>query len=67
MANAQGGYHEDGHFMMHNYNEFGDVFDFDTSRGYGRKQLDDIEHFRNTFGELFVDRVLKLIGITRRE
>lgn len=61
-----GGYYEDGRFAMYNYHVFSDVFDFNLSNSYSRKQVEAIEGCRKKFEGLFVDKVLKLVGIKKR-
>lgn len=51
---------------MHNYRDFADVFDFDLSGCYNRKQVGEIEGYRKRFQGLFVDKVLKLVGVEKR-
>lgn len=52
---------------MYNYRSFLDVFDFDLGGVYTKKQVDEIEGCRRKFEGLFVDKVLKLVGVKRRE
>jgi len=65
--NPRNGHYEDGRFVMYNYRAFLDVFDFDLGSVYARKQVEEIEGCRRRFEGLFVDRVLKLVGVKRRE
>lgn len=66
LAEKREGYYEDGRFAMYNYRIFEDVFDFTLDTSYSRKQVEAIEGYRKQFEGLFVDKVLKLIGIKKR-
>ena len=48
------------------YTEFDQVFDLSLKNPYDRKTAQDIEAARSSFdGVLFIDRVLKALGITK--
>lgn len=48
------------------YTEFDQVFDLSLKSPYDRKTCQDIEAARSNFdGVLFIDRVLKALGITK--
>lgn len=51
---------------MFDINNFDDVFEFDPKYSYATESVESIEHHRTAFEVLFVDRVLKLLGIKRR-
>ncbi|OBT59403.1 hypothetical protein VE04_00501 [Pseudogymnoascus sp. 24MN13] len=50
---------------MFDISNFDDVFAFDPKYSYSAESVESIEHHRTTFEGLFVDRVLKLLGIKR--
>lgn len=52
---------------MFSYQEFDDVFDFDPGYSYEEESLHTIEANRKEFEGLFIDKVLKLLGLKRRE
>lgn len=51
---------------MFDYRNFDDAFDFDVKYSYDSSAIENIERNRRSLGDLFVDKVLKLIGIKRR-
>jgi hypothetical protein len=53
--------------MMFNYQRFDEVFSFDPGCSYDEDAIHSIEAHRKGLQGLFVDRVLKLLGIKRRE
>ena len=52
--------------MMFNYHHFDEVFAFDPGCSYDEDAIHGIEENRKALQGLFVDRVLKLLGIKRR-
>lgn len=52
---------------MFNYHVFNEVFSFDPRCSYDEDAIHSIEAKRKTLQGLFVDRVLKLLGIKRRK
>lgn len=52
---------------MFDYRNFDDTFDFDPGYSYDTSAVESIERNRSSLEGLFVDKVLKLIGIKRRK
>lgn len=52
---------------MFDISNFDDVFGFDPKYSYAAETVESIEQHRAVFEGLFVDRVLKLLGIKRRK
>jgi hypothetical protein len=52
---------------MFNYQHFDEVFSFDPGCSYDEDAIHSIEANRKVLQGLFIDRVLKLLGIKRRE
>jgi hypothetical protein len=52
---------------MFNYQNFDDVFGVDTEGTYGDKTILVIEGNRKKLEGLFIDRIMKLLGIKRRK
>jgi hypothetical protein len=52
---------------MFNYQNFEEVFDFDPECSYDEDSVHEIETNRKSIEGLFIDRVLKLLQIKRRE
>jgi hypothetical protein len=52
---------------MFDITNFDDVFGFDPKYSYSAEAVESIEQHRAAFEGLFVDRVLKLLGIKRRK
>lgn len=52
---------------MFNYQNFDDVFAFDIDCYYDDAACRDVEVHRKKLEGLFIDRVMKLMGIKRRE
>jgi hypothetical protein len=52
---------------MFDYTNFSDVFSFNQSYSYDQSTVEGIEARRKSLEGLFVDRVLKLLDIKRRE
>lgn len=52
---------------MFDISSFDDVFGFDPKYSYAAETVESIEQHRTVFEGLFVDRVLKLLGIKRRK
>ena len=52
---------------MFNYQNFEQVFDFDRECSYDEDSAHEIEANRKSIEGLFIDRVLKLLQIKRRE
>ncbi|KAL3426148.1 hypothetical protein PVAG01_02939 [Phlyctema vagabunda] len=50
---------------MFSYQKFDDVFSFDPKYAYDDQTVHDIEGSRKTLEGLFIDRVLKLLGVKR--
>ena len=53
--------------MIFDYRQFGEVFSFDPRCSYDEDAIHGIEANRGTLQGLFIDRVLKLLGIKRRK
>ena len=53
--------------MMFNYQNFDEVFSFDPDCSYDEDAVADIEANRKYLEGLFIDKVMKLLGIKRRE
>lgn len=51
---------------MFSYLNFEDVFSFDPNCVYDESAIHGIEAHRKTLGGLYVDKVLKLLGIRKR-
>jgi len=51
---------------MFDFHDFDQVFEFDTNLSYDSESVAGIEADRKTLEGLFIDKVLKLIGIKRR-
>ena len=52
---------------MFDYHNFEDTFDFDPDYTYDDSLREQIDSNRKTIESLFVDKVLKLLGVQRRE
>ena len=52
---------------MFNYHNFNEVFSFDPGCCYDKDAIHKIEANRKVIQGLFVDKVLKLLGIKRRK
>jgi len=52
---------------MFNYLDFDDVFGFDTAYSYQQDSVHAIEANRRELEGLFIDKVLKILGIKRRK
>lgn len=50
---------------MFDFRNFDDIFEFDTAYAYDQKDAEDIETCRKQLEGLFLDKVLKLLGIKR--
>jgi len=52
---------------MFDYSDFDETFDFDPNFSYEHSAVERITSRRNSLDGLFVDKVMKLLGIKRRE
>jgi hypothetical protein len=52
---------------MFNYHNFNEVFSFEPGCSYDEDAIRSIEANRKVLQGLFIDRVLKLLGIKRRK
>jgi hypothetical protein len=52
---------------MFNYHHFDEVFSFDPECSYTPDAIGNIEAHRKALSGLFVEKVLKLLGVKRRE
>jgi len=53
--------------MMFNFRNFDEVFDFDVNISYSDATVREIESNRKKLEGIFIDRVLKLLAVKRRE
>jgi hypothetical protein len=53
--------------MMFNYQNFDEVFSFDPECSYDDDTVAEIEDNRKQLEGLFIEKVMKLLGIKRRE
>jgi hypothetical protein len=53
--------------MMSNYQNFDEVFSFDPECSYDDDTVAEIERNRKQLEGLFIEKVMKLLGIKRRE
>ncbi len=53
--------------MMFNYHNFEEVFSFDSECSYDEDTVAEIEGCRKQLQGLFIEKVMKLLGIKRRE
>lgn len=53
--------------MMFNYQNFAEVFAFDPECSYDEDTVLQIEGNRKALEGLFIDRVMKMLGIVRRK
>ncbi len=51
---------------MFNYQEFDEVFAFDPGCSYDDKTVAEIIENRKALEGLFIDRIMKMLGIVRR-
>jgi hypothetical protein len=52
---------------MFNYQNFDEVFNFDPDISYDEDTVSEIESNRKLLEGLFIERVIKLLGIKRRK
>jgi hypothetical protein len=52
---------------MFNYQNFDEVFSFDPDCSYDDETVSEIEGNRKQLDGLFIEKVMKLLGIKRRE
>jgi hypothetical protein len=52
---------------MFSYQDFDEVFSFDPECSYDEDTVSDIEDNRKQLEGLFIEKVMKLLGIKRRE
>jgi hypothetical protein len=52
---------------MLDYQDFDEVFEFNPQYSYGSSAAESFEANRKALGRLFIDRLLKLVGINARE
>ncbi len=50
-----------------NFNNFDEVFDFNPDYSYDEEMVLEIENNRKGIQGLFIDRIMKLMGIKRRK
>jgi hypothetical protein len=52
---------------MAGFQEFDDLFDFNVDYSYDAQTIATIERHRKSLEGLFIDRVLKVLGVKRRK